>query len=129
MKTISCSFISEEKVHLADFRVLEWLFPETTANFNKLLIQYRGFCGYTFAVTDGLLLPGMLLKSLRSLPVLYECLLIRTVSASNIVWTRMVNQGGDAEMTWRRPHLKVLQGQYDSLNKRQESLNNEGREV
>ncbi|XP_032750535.1 cilia- and flagella-associated protein 206 [Rattus rattus] len=48
----------EEKVHLADFRVLEWLFPETTANFNKLLIQYRGFCGYTFAVTDGLLLPG-----------------------------------------------------------------------
>ncbi|NP_001073169.1 cilia- and flagella-associated protein 206 isoform X1 [Rattus norvegicus] len=48
----------EEKVQLADFRVLEWLFPETTANFNKLLIQYRGFCGYTFAVTDGLLLPG-----------------------------------------------------------------------
>lgn len=48
----------DEKVQLADFRVQEWLFPETTANFNKLLIQYRGFCGYTFAVTDGLLLPG-----------------------------------------------------------------------
>ncbi|KAM9667337.1 cilia- and flagella-associated protein 206 [Trichechus inunguis] len=48
----------EDRVHLADFRKLEWLFPETTANFDKLLIQYRGFCGYTFATTDGLLLPG-----------------------------------------------------------------------
>lgn len=48
----------EERVQLADFRTQEWLFPETTANFNKLLIQYRGFCGYTFAATDGLLLPG-----------------------------------------------------------------------
>ncbi|KAM6186570.1 cilia- and flagella-associated protein 206 [Rhynchocyon petersi] len=48
----------EDKVHLADFRKQEWLFPETTANFDKLLIQYRGFCGYTFATTDGLLLPG-----------------------------------------------------------------------
>ncbi|XP_076780103.1 cilia- and flagella-associated protein 206 [Arvicanthis niloticus] len=48
----------EERVQLTDFRVQEWLFPETTANFNKLLIQYRGFCGYTFAATDGLLLPG-----------------------------------------------------------------------
>ncbi|KAL6092381.1 hypothetical protein STEG23_016462, partial [Scotinomys teguina] len=48
----------EERVHLRDFRNMEWLFPETTANFDKLLIQYRGFCGYTFAATDGLLLPG-----------------------------------------------------------------------
>ncbi|XP_073934549.1 cilia- and flagella-associated protein 206 isoform X4 [Castor canadensis] len=48
----------EERVHLVDFRKLEWLFPETIANFDKLLIQYRGFCGYTFATTDGLLLPG-----------------------------------------------------------------------
>ncbi|XP_037700514.1 cilia- and flagella-associated protein 206 isoform X3 [Choloepus didactylus] len=48
----------EEKVHWEDFRKLEWLFPETTANFDKLLIQYRGFCAYTFAKTDGLLLPG-----------------------------------------------------------------------
>eukprot|EP00069_Balaena_mysticetus_P005205 bmy_17870T0 len=47
----------EERVNLADFRNLEWLFPETTANFDKLLIQYRGFCAYTFATTDGLLLP------------------------------------------------------------------------
>ncbi|XP_004860294.1 cilia- and flagella-associated protein 206 isoform X1 [Heterocephalus glaber] len=48
----------EYKVHLSDFKKLEWLFPETTENFDKLLIQYRGFCGYTFATTDGLLLPG-----------------------------------------------------------------------
>ncbi|XP_023419842.1 cilia- and flagella-associated protein 206 [Cavia porcellus] len=46
------------KVRASDFKKLEWLFPETTANFDKLLIQYRGFCGYTFATTDGLLLPG-----------------------------------------------------------------------
>ncbi|KAB0392145.1 hypothetical protein E2I00_012413 [Balaenoptera physalus] len=50
----------EERVNLADFRKLEWLFPETTANFDKLLIQYRGFCAYTFATTDGLLLPAIL---------------------------------------------------------------------
>ncbi|XP_037375958.1 cilia- and flagella-associated protein 206 [Talpa occidentalis] len=48
----------ENRVQLVDFRKLEWLFPETTANFDKLLIQYRGFCAYTFATTDGLLLPG-----------------------------------------------------------------------
>ncbi|XP_045044478.1 cilia- and flagella-associated protein 206 isoform X3 [Desmodus rotundus] len=48
----------EERVHPVDYRKQEWLFPETTANFDKLLIQYRGFCGYTFATTDGLLLPG-----------------------------------------------------------------------
>ncbi|KAG8524487.1 Cilia- and flagella-associated protein 206 [Galemys pyrenaicus] len=48
----------EDRVQVMDFRKLEWLFPETTANFDKLLIQYRGFCAYTFATTDGLLLPG-----------------------------------------------------------------------
>ncbi|XP_066867537.1 cilia- and flagella-associated protein 206 isoform X3 [Kogia breviceps] len=47
----------EERVNVADFRKLEWLFPETTANFDKLVIQYRGFCAYTFATTD-VLLPG-----------------------------------------------------------------------
>lgn len=56
------SFILEDRVHPEDFRKVEWLFPETTANFEKLLIQYRGFCAYTFATTDGLLLPGMSLE-------------------------------------------------------------------
>lgn len=47
---------------MPDFRKLDWLFPETTANFDKLVIQYRGFCGYTFAATGGLLLPGTWLE-------------------------------------------------------------------
>lgn len=48
----------DEKIHLPDFRKLEWLYPEMTANFDKLLIQYRGYCAYTFAAKDGLLIPG-----------------------------------------------------------------------
>jgi hypothetical protein len=88
------SLIVEERVELADFRTQEWLFPETTANFNKLLIQYRGFCGYTFAVTDGLLLPGIQLEirvcpphacSIRLLTYCLYC------ASFNIVWTQMVN--------------------------------------
>uniref|UniRef100_A0A2K6S8H6 Cilia- and flagella-associated protein 206 n=1 Tax=Saimiri boliviensis boliviensis TaxID=39432 RepID=A0A2K6S8H6_SAIBB len=38
------------------------VFLETTANFDELLIQYRGFCAYTFAATDGFLLPGISLE-------------------------------------------------------------------
>lgn len=48
----------EDRVHLVDSKKLEWLFPETTANFDKLIIQYRGFCPYEFATKSGLLLPG-----------------------------------------------------------------------
>lgn len=69
LKLFLSSFILEDRVHLVDFRKQEWLFPETTANFDKLLIQCRGFCPYTFATTDGLLLPGILLEiMLFSLP-------------------------------------------------------------
>ncbi|XP_006264514.1 cilia- and flagella-associated protein 206 isoform X2 [Alligator mississippiensis] len=46
------------KVDVSDFKEQEWLFPETTANFDQLQIQYHGFCAHTFAVKDGLLLPG-----------------------------------------------------------------------
>ncbi|XP_074046312.1 cilia- and flagella-associated protein 206 isoform X2 [Macrotis lagotis] len=46
------------RVNVNDFKKVDWLFPETTANFDKLPIQYQGFCGYTFATTEGLLLPG-----------------------------------------------------------------------
>uniref|UniRef100_A0A8B9ZG75 Cilia- and flagella-associated protein 206 n=1 Tax=Anas platyrhynchos TaxID=8839 RepID=A0A8B9ZG75_ANAPL len=35
----------------------EWLFPETTADFDQLLIQYHGFCAYAIGV-KGLTLPG-----------------------------------------------------------------------
>ncbi|XP_073192727.1 cilia- and flagella-associated protein 206 isoform X2 [Lepidochelys kempii] len=46
------------KVNVSDFKEQEWLFPETTSNFDQLLIQYRGFCAHTLAEKDGLLLPG-----------------------------------------------------------------------
>ncbi|KAG8582177.1 hypothetical protein GDO81_007946 [Engystomops pustulosus] len=41
-----------------DFGNQEWYFPETTANYDRLPIQYHGFCGFTIATRDGLLLPG-----------------------------------------------------------------------
>lgn len=37
---------------------IQWLFPETTRNYNQLLLQYRGYCGYALVVHDRLLLPG-----------------------------------------------------------------------
>ncbi|KAM6459023.1 cilia- and flagella-associated protein 206 isoform 1-T2 [Liasis olivaceus] len=49
---------ADNKVNPADFIKEEWLFPESTINFSQLLLQYHGFCAYTFAVKDGLLIPG-----------------------------------------------------------------------
>ncbi|KAM4772648.1 cilia- and flagella-associated protein 206 [Rhinophrynus dorsalis] len=46
------------RVNPSDFGTQEWYFPESTANFDRLPIQYRGFCGFTIATKDGLLLPG-----------------------------------------------------------------------
>jgi len=37
---------------------MSWLFPETTKNFDNLIYQYRGYCGFTLAANDRLLLPG-----------------------------------------------------------------------
>ncbi|CAI5769801.1 Cilia- and flagella-associated protein 206 [Podarcis lilfordi] len=51
---------ADSKVNPADFTVEEWLFPETTINFSQVQIQYHGFCAYTFAVKDGLLIPANL---------------------------------------------------------------------
>ncbi|XP_077145869.1 cilia- and flagella-associated protein 206 [Ranitomeya variabilis] len=47
-----------ECVNPVEFRSQEWYFPETTANYDRLPIQYHGFCGFTIATRDGLLLPG-----------------------------------------------------------------------
>ncbi|XP_073445708.1 cilia- and flagella-associated protein 206 isoform X2 [Dendrobates tinctorius] len=47
-----------ECVNPVEFRNQEWYFPETTANYDRLSIQYHGFCGFTIASRDGLLLPG-----------------------------------------------------------------------
>ncbi|NWV24317.1 CF206 protein, partial [Origma solitaria] len=45
------------RVDVSDFKNQEWLFPETTDNFDQLLIQYHGFCAHSIGVR-GLLLPG-----------------------------------------------------------------------
>lgn len=46
-------------MNVSDFRNQEWLFPETTDNFDQLLIQYHGFCAHSIGV-KGITLPGML---------------------------------------------------------------------
>ncbi|NXG56676.1 CF206 protein, partial [Hemiprocne comata] len=45
------------RVNVSDFENQEWLFPETTDNFDQLLTQYHGFCAYAIGV-KGLTLPG-----------------------------------------------------------------------
>ncbi|NXS62329.1 CF206 protein, partial [Brachypteracias leptosomus] len=45
------------RVDASDFKNQEWLFPETTDNFDQLLIQYHGFCAHAIGV-KGLTLPG-----------------------------------------------------------------------
>ncbi|NXC20100.1 CF206 protein, partial [Corythaeola cristata] len=45
------------RVNVSDFKNQEWLFPETTDNFDELLIQYHGFCAHAIGV-KGLTLPG-----------------------------------------------------------------------
>ncbi|KAM7061059.1 cilia- and flagella-associated protein 206 isoform 1-T1 [Acridotheres tristis] len=47
----------ETKVNVSDFKNQEWLFPETTDNFDQLLIQYHGFCAHSIGV-KGITLPG-----------------------------------------------------------------------
>ncbi|KAL0967306.1 hypothetical protein UPYG_G00250550 [Umbra pygmaea] len=48
---------SEDRIDQLEMKLQEWHFPETTANFDKLPLQYNGFCGYRL-VKDGLLLQG-----------------------------------------------------------------------
>ncbi|NXU87747.1 CF206 protein, partial [Xiphorhynchus elegans] len=45
------------RVTVSDFKNQEWLFPETTDNFDQSLIQYHSFCAYSIGV-KGLTLPG-----------------------------------------------------------------------
>ncbi|NXL19792.1 CF206 protein, partial [Setophaga kirtlandii] len=47
----------ETRVNVSDFTNQEWLFPETTDNFDQLLIQYHGFCAHSIGV-KGIMLPG-----------------------------------------------------------------------
>ncbi|NXD81324.1 CF206 protein, partial [Halcyon senegalensis] len=45
------------RVNASDFKNQEWLFPESTDNFDQLPIQYHGFCAHAIGV-KGLTLPG-----------------------------------------------------------------------
>ncbi|TRZ24682.1 hypothetical protein HGM15179_002384 [Zosterops borbonicus] len=45
------------RVNVSDFKNQEWFFPETTDNFDQLLIQYHGFCAHSIGV-KGITLPG-----------------------------------------------------------------------
>ncbi|NXM71954.1 CF206 protein, partial [Serilophus lunatus] len=45
------------RVNVSDFENQEWLFPESTDNFDQLLIQYHCFCAHAIGV-KGLTLPG-----------------------------------------------------------------------
>ncbi|XP_031960905.1 cilia- and flagella-associated protein 206 isoform X2 [Corvus moneduloides] len=47
----------ETRVNVSDFKNQEWLFPETTDDFDELLIQYHGFCAHSIGV-KGLTLVG-----------------------------------------------------------------------
>lgn len=49
------------RVNADDFRTrsdIAWLFPETTKNYDRLMLQYRGCCGHALVECDRLLLPG-----------------------------------------------------------------------
>uniref|UniRef100_A0A4W4GKE4 Cilia- and flagella-associated protein 206 n=1 Tax=Electrophorus electricus TaxID=8005 RepID=A0A4W4GKE4_ELEEL len=48
----------ESRVDPDEMKSCEWLLPETTANFDKLPLQYRGMCGHALIARDGTLLPG-----------------------------------------------------------------------
>ncbi|KAH9503218.1 hypothetical protein Btru_068495 [Bulinus truncatus] len=51
---------NDQRVNPKDYRSekWEWLFPDTTKNFSRLQIQYRGYCAYTLGTCDRLLVPG-----------------------------------------------------------------------
>ncbi|KAJ8008919.1 hypothetical protein DPEC_G00083420 [Dallia pectoralis] len=49
---------SENRIDPSDIKTQEWHLPETTADFDKLPLQYNGMCGYSLVEKDGLLLPG-----------------------------------------------------------------------
>ena len=50
--------VDGQRVKPDDFENLEWLFPATTMNFEKLTLAFKGFCAYALSQTDFLLLPS-----------------------------------------------------------------------
>ncbi|KAF4099159.1 cilia- and flagella-associated protein 206 [Onychostoma macrolepis] len=53
-----CSVTAEERVVELEMSSCEWCFPESTAHFEDVPLQYKGFCGFTLVKNNGLLLPG-----------------------------------------------------------------------
>lgn len=49
---------ASQRVNAKEFPNTEWLYAETTKNFDRLPLQYRGYCGYTLVRYDRLLLPA-----------------------------------------------------------------------
>ncbi|XP_064396896.1 cilia- and flagella-associated protein 206-like isoform X2 [Halichondria panicea] len=49
---------TDARVNPDKHRKAEFLFPETTKDFEQLPIEFRGYCGYMFTVNDRLLLPA-----------------------------------------------------------------------
>ncbi|XP_050993880.1 cilia- and flagella-associated protein 206 [Labeo rohita] len=50
--------VSEERIVESEMSSCEWCFPESTAHFEDVPLQYKGFCGFTLVKKNGLLLPG-----------------------------------------------------------------------
>jgi len=48
----------KDRVNAHDFEALEWLFPDTTINFEKLNLAYKGFCAHALSQPNYLLLPA-----------------------------------------------------------------------
>ncbi|KAL8560336.1 hypothetical protein ACOMHN_006067 [Nucella lapillus] len=57
---IQATAVPELHVNPKDFQVenRDWLFLETTKNFSKLPLQYKGYCAYTLGKYDRLLIPA-----------------------------------------------------------------------
>ncbi|XP_043075108.1 cilia- and flagella-associated protein 206 isoform X2 [Puntigrus tetrazona] len=49
---------AEERVVESEMSSSEWCFPESTAHFEDVPLQYKGFCGFALVKNNGLLLPG-----------------------------------------------------------------------
>lgn len=48
-----------QKINPLDFKHLEWIFPESTKNFDQIDLVYKGFCGWALVKFDRLLLHGI----------------------------------------------------------------------
>ncbi|KAJ8397613.1 hypothetical protein AAFF_G00436120 [Aldrovandia affinis] len=49
---------SGNPIYPLQFETQEWIFPETTTNFDELTLQFKGICSHTLVEKDGFLLPG-----------------------------------------------------------------------